>query len=187
MKFRSGINIFQALVLFVCGAAAPVGLGVLWVGTNVFDFSSPAVMFLLFGVGCSLVFVLHRWRGLWPALIAAILLTFVFALSAGGLEVSGLVHSVLILLATVFVREFMWGKIFGHIIFGKFIHTAIVLAAASFLATTILSVIYDQPGFVDALVRNGAQACLVGFGLGLGMEIGAILIGRPGDISVRKS
>ena len=185
MKQRD-INALQALVLFIFGAAVPIALGVWWVGNDVFDFHSQASKFLLYGVGCSLVFVLHRWLGLVAALLASAFLSVIFAISAAGLVVSGLVHSALILLATVFVREFMWGKIFGHLVFGKFIHTALVLTAASFLATTILAITRSDLAFVDILTPNAAQACLVGLGLGIGIELGAILIRRPGEVSARK-
>jgi len=182
MKKRD-INALQALVLFICGAAGPVALGLWWVGSDVFDFHTQAVKFLLYGIGCSFVFVLHRWLGLVYALVASFVLSVIFALSPNGLAVSGLIHAAFILLATVFVREFMWGKIFSHAVIGKFIHTALVLTAGSFVATMIVSIANSETAFTDSLMPNAAQACLVGIGLGLGIEIGAILIGRPGEVS----
>jgi len=174
---ESEVKAFQAFLLFVLGAAGSIGVGYLWAGTDIFLIQKTAAGFFYDGLGCAFVFALHRWRGLIPALGAAMLLSLIWGFLASSLFLTVFIHSVLMMFSAALVSDLMWGKIFTRLLFGKFIYTAIVLSAASLVGTLVLIVIYSLDLFRDMMVTNTAQGFLVGLGLGLGLEIAELCCG----------
>ena len=131
----SHVRLGSALLMFVLGALGCLMVGLLWAGQAVFDLQHTAVVFLLNGLGCAFVFALHRWRNLWASLGMSVVLAVVLAVIAEDLFITVLVYSLIMMLATASMSEFMWHNTFRQLWFGKFVYVALVLAAASVLAT----------------------------------------------------
>jgi hypothetical protein len=176
------IGIKSAALLFVAGTIGSLFVGMLWSGAQVFDIEQTAAAFLFNGLGCALVFALDRWHGMWGAMGTSVVLSVAFGVFAGDYFVPVFIYSLLMMFASVCVSEYMWGKTFPKLQFGRFLNTAIVFAAVALLTTLIAVVMQSVPLLGGLLVRNTFQGFLIGVGLGLGLEAAEMFIPEREEI-----
>jgi hypothetical protein len=156
--------------MFGAGTMGSLFVGMVWSGADVFDIENTAAAFLVNGLGSALVFVLDRWHGMWGAMGTSVVLSVAFGVFAGEFFVPVFIYSLLMMLAAVCVSEYMWGKTFPRLQFGRFLDTAVVFAAVALLTTLIAVVMQSIPLLGGLLLRNTFQGFLIGVGVGLGLE-----------------
>jgi hypothetical protein len=170
------IGLKSAALLFVAGTMGSLFVGMVWSGAGVFDIGQTAAAFLFNGLGCALVFALQRWHGFWGAMGTSVVLAVAFGVFAGEYFVPVFIYALLMMLATVCVAEYMWGRTFPKLQFGRFLNTAVVFAAVALLTTLISVVMQAVPLLGGLLIRNTVQGLLIGVGLGLGIEAAEMFI-----------